>query len=72
VQLWRCQQSKTSKTMKPHSPKIAWLLLAGITLIGSSACRSTAQGVVRDTKRNTEKVGEGMEHVGEKIQESTR
>ena len=34
--------------------------------------RNTARGVVRDTKHNTEKVGEGMEHVGEKITDSTR
>lgn len=69
MRFYRCQQSKT---MKPHFLKLAWLLLAGITLIGTGACRNTARGIVRDTKHNTEKVGEGMEHVGEKIKDSTR
>jgi len=58
--------------MKLHHLKLAWMVLAGITLIGASACRNTARGVVRDTKHNTEKVGQGVENVGEKIQDSTR
>lgn len=58
--------------MKIHYLKLAWTVLAGITLIGASGCRNTAHGVVRDTKRNTEKVGQGVENVGEKIQDSTR
>lgn len=72
MQLSRCKRHNTKKTMKIHSIKLVLTILAGITLIGVSGCRSTAHGVVRDTKRNTEKVGQGVENVGEKIQDSTR
>jgi predicted small secreted protein len=62
----------THETMKTHYLKFAWVVLGAITMIGASSCRNTAQGVVRDTERNTQKVGQGMEHVGEKIQDTAR
>ena len=58
--------------MKSQSIKFASMMLAVLTLIGVSACRNTAHGVVHDTKRNAGKVGQGVENVGEKIQDSTR
>ena len=57
--------------MKSQSLKLAWVVITGITLIGASSCRNTAHGVVKDTKHNTEKVGEGMQEVGHDIQKAT-
>jgi len=58
--------------MNSHYLKITWLAAGTIAMLASGACTNTARGVVRDTKHNTEKVGRGVEHVGEKIQDSTR
>lgn len=58
--------------MKPHFLKLAWVALGSIIMIAASSCRNTAHGVVSDTERNAQKVGRGVEHVGEKIQDSTR
>jgi predicted small secreted protein len=58
--------------MKPHPLKLASVVLGAIAMITASSCRNTAQGVVRDTKHNAAKVGQGVENVGDKIQDSTR
>lgn len=69
--------------MKTQFLKPALAVFGVITMITASSCRNTAHGVVNDTERNTQKVGRGVEHVGnkigqgvertgEKIQESTR
>ena len=52
--------------------KFTWIALGCATLIANEGCRNTAQGIVRDTEHNTRAVGRGVEHAGEKIQESTR
>jgi predicted small secreted protein len=70
--MFRSPAIQLTKNMKPHSLKFAWVVLGAITMITASGCRSTAQGVVRDTKHNAAKVGQGVENVGEKIQDSTR
>jgi hypothetical protein len=58
--------------MKLQYSKLTWMALGAITMIAASSCRSTVHGVVRDTERNTQKVGQGVERVGEKIQHRAR
>ena len=58
--------------MKGSYPKLTILALAAITMIAAGGCANTVRGVVRDTERNTQKVGQGVERAGEKIQETAR
>lgn len=58
--------------MKIRHLKLTCLAFGAITVIAAGGCRSTVRGVVSDTERNTQKVGQGVERVGEKIQETVR
>lgn len=47
---------------------LAFAAILGVTSLSGLACHHTGQGIKADVKRDVQKTGQGIEHVGEKIE----